>query len=53
MSAYEDALAILKKSPIEPEVLPETQTDDLVKQIEAEMQSLSAGEPISGLARQR
>lgn len=35
MSAYEDALAILRKSPVQAEVFSETETDELVARIEA------------------
>ena len=37
MSAYRDAMAILKKSPVETEVFPETEADKLVALIEAEL----------------
>ena len=37
MPAYRDALAILKKSPVETEVFPESEADKLVALIEAEL----------------
>ena len=37
MPAYRDAMAILKKSPVETEVVPEAEADKLVAMIEAEL----------------
>lgn len=37
MPAYEDALAILRKSPVETELFPENEADQLVARIEAEI----------------